>query len=118
MDKLRVGLVGLGTVGQVVHLPVLAGLKDKFEVVAVCDVSARLVEKIADAYQVKGRYTDHAAILAAEKLDVVEIFNSDEYHADCAVDALAAGAHVLIEKPVCLSLADLDRIIAARDAAG
>ncbi|SHH04333.1 Predicted dehydrogenase [Kaistia soli DSM 19436] len=118
VEKLRVGLIGLGTVGQVVHLPVLGGLKDKFEVVAVCDVSARLVERVADAYQVEGRYTDHAAMLAAEKLDVVAVINSDEYHADCAVDALASGAHVLIEKPVCLSLADLDRIIAARDAAG
>ena len=118
MEKLKVGLIGLGTVGQVVHLPVLAGLKDKFDVVAVCDVSASLTERVADAFQIGGRYTDHRAMLAAEQLDVVAVINSDEYHADCAIDALAAGAHVLIEKPVCLSLADLDRIIAARDAAG
>ncbi len=118
MEKLRVGLIGLGTVGQVVHLPVLAGLKDRFEVVAVCDVSPGLVERVADAFQVAGRYTDHAAMLSVERPDVVAVINSDEYHADCAVDALAAGAHVLIEKPVCLSLADLGRIIAARDAAG
>lgn len=118
VSKLKVGLIGLGTVGQVVHLPVLAGLRDRFEVTAVCDVSPKLVGRIADAFQVKGRYTDHRAMLDAESLDVVAVINSDEYHADCAVDALGAGAHVLIEKPVALSLVDLDRIIAARDAAG
>lgn len=118
VEKLKVGLIGLGTVGQVVHLPVLAGLKDKFEVVAVCDVSAKLTHRVADTFQVPGRYTDHKAMLAAERLDIVAVINSDEYHADCAIDALEAGAHVLIEKPVCLSLEDLDRVIAARDAAG
>lgn len=118
VEKLKVGLIGLGTVGQVVHLPVLAGLKDRFEVVAVCDVSAGLTARVADAFQVKGRHTDHRAMLAAERLDIVAVINSDEYHADCAIDALEAGAHVLIEKPVALSLADLRRIVAARDAAG
>jgi len=118
VEKLKVGFIGLGTVGQVVHLPVLAGLKDKFEVVAVCDVSAKLTQGVADQFQIRGRYTDHKAMLAGEALDVVAVINSDEYHADCAIDALAAGAHVLIEKPACLSLADLDRVIAARDAAG
>jgi len=69
----------------------LAGLKDRFEVVAVCDVSAKLVERVADAFRIEGRYTDHRAMLAAEKLDIVAVINSDEYHADCGIGGSLAG---------------------------
>jgi predicted dehydrogenase len=118
MTKLRVGFIGLGMVAQVVHLPVLRAMSGQFEIVALCDISKELGSRIGVTMPGVAVYDDHRAMLAAGGLDVVAIVNSDEYHADCAVDALEAGCHVLIEKPVCLTLADLERIKAARDKSG
>lgn len=118
MTKLRVGFIGLGMVAQVVHLPVLRAMADQFEIVALCDISEKLGERVGAGMPGAKVYQDHRDMLAAGGLDVVAVVNSDEYHADCAIDALAAGCHVLIEKPVCLTLADLDRIRAARDESG
>ena len=51
-------------------------------------------------------------------LDAVFVLNSDEYHADCAIAAAQSGKHVLVEKPMCLTLAEAEAIIRARDEAG
>src|SRR5690606_23168282 len=100
------------------HLPVLRAMAEQFEIVAICDISQELGSRIGATLPGVAVYHDHRAMLAAGGLDVVAVVNSDEYHADCAVDALEAGCHVLIEKPVCLSLADLERIKAAREKSG
>jgi predicted dehydrogenase len=118
MTKLRVGFIGLGMVAQVVHLPVLRAMAREFEIVALCDISQELGSRVGAAFPDAVVYQDHRTMLAAGGLDVVAVVNSDEYHADCAIDALEAGCHVLIEKPVCLTLAELERIKAARDKAG
>jgi len=117
MKKLRVGLVGLGLVAQVVHLPVLHAMPEHFEVVAGCDISLSLAEAVAARHAIPRVYSSLQAMLAAEQLDIVAVLNSDEHHTDTAVAALEAGCHVLLEKPICLNLADAATMIAARDAA-
>ena len=118
MPKVRVGLVGLGSVAQVVHLPVLRQYAGDVEVVAGCDVSAALGATVGERFGITKIYTDHRKMLEQESLDIVAILSSDEYHADCAIDGLDAGCHILVEKPVCLTLADVSRVAAARDRAG
>jgi predicted dehydrogenase len=119
-QRVRVGIIGLGEVAQVVHLPVLETLSDRFEVGAVCDVSPGLVDLIGERYGVPkaSRYGEAADLATQADLDAVLVLSSDEYHADHAVAALSNGKHVLVEKPVCLSISDAERIVAARDAAG
>ena len=51
----------------------------------------KLVERVADAFRIEGRYTDHHAMLAAEKLDIVAVINCDEHHADCGIGGSLAG---------------------------
>ena len=118
MSRLRVGVIGLGEVAQVIHLPVLESLPDRFELAAVCDISPGLLKRLGDRYGVERRYTDAAEMIAAGGLDCVLVLNSDEYHAECAVAALDAGLHVLVEKPMCLSPREAEEIIAARDRSG
>ena len=118
MSKLRVGVIGLGEVAQVVHLPVLESLPDLYEIAAVCDISPTLLRVMGDRYAVPARYERSSDMLEAERLDAVLILNSDEYHAECAVAALERGVHVLVEKPMCLSPREADEIIRARDASG
>jgi predicted dehydrogenase len=118
MTRLRVGIIGLGEVAQVVHLPVLSSLPDLFEVRAACDISDSLLSTVGDRFGIAGRYRSTPEMLAGEELDCVLVLNSDEYHAQCVVQVLDAGVHVLVEKPMCLSPREADEIIAARDRSG
>ena len=120
MDQVRVGLIGLGEVAQVVHLPVLESLGDRFRVHALCDVSPALLAAMGDRHGVPAerRHTDYRELVADDELDAVLVLNSDEYHADCVVAAAERGLHVLVEKPMCIAPSEAAAIIAARDAAG
>jgi predicted dehydrogenase len=115
LSKLRVGVIGLGEVAQVIHLPIIESLPEHYELAAVCDISPGLLKRVGDRYRVERRYTDAAELVAAGGLDCVLVLNSDEYHAECTIAALDAGIHVLVEKPMCLSPREAEEIIAARD---
>ena len=116
MERVKVGVIGLGEVAQVIHLPILAALADRFEIAAVCDISPTLVQAIADRYGVAQRYDDPIALTQQADLDAVFVLNSDEYHADCVIAAAYNHKHVLVEKPMCLNLNEAQAIIQARDA--
>jgi predicted dehydrogenase len=112
---LRIGVIGLGEVAQVVHLPVLATLPHLFEVRSACDLSPTLLQQVGDRFAIPVRHTSAADLVAAGDLDAVLVLNSDEYHAEAVIAALDHGLHVLVEKPMCLSRREADAIIAARD---
>lgn len=120
MTKVRVGLVGLGEVAQVIHLPILQQHFDLFEIAAICDISQELLTALGERYGVPpaNRYTDYRELGAQSDLDAILVLNSDEYHTDSALAALQHGKHVLIEKPMCLTRHEADTIIKARDEAG
>jgi predicted dehydrogenase len=120
VEQVKVGLIGLGEVAQVVHLPVLEALGDRFAVHALCDVSPTLLTAMGDRYGVpdERRHADFRTLVAEDGLDAVLVLNSDEYHADCVVAAAERGLHVLVEKPMCIAPSEADAIVAARDAAG
>ncbi|MGH2617446.1 MAG: Gfo/Idh/MocA family protein [Thermomicrobiales bacterium] len=118
MQRVNVGVIGLGEVAQVIHLPILAALSNRFQIGAVCDVSPALLQVIGDRYQAPHRYDDPFALVQQDDLDAVFVLNSDEYHADCVIAAARSGKHVLVEKPMCLTLAEAEAIIQARDEAG
>jgi predicted dehydrogenase len=112
---LRIGVIGLGEVAQVVHLPVLTALPELFEVRSACDLSPGLRQQVGDRFSIPSRYDNTEDLLAAGDLDAVLVLNSDEYHAEAVIDALDHGLHVLVEKPMCLSPREAEAIIAARD---
>jgi predicted dehydrogenase len=116
--QLRIGVVGCGEVAQIIHLPALAQLPEHFRVTALCDVSAKVLAGVGDAWGVATRCIDFAELVARADVDAVLIANSHVYHAEVALAAMAAGKHVMIEKPMCITLADADAIIAARQRAG
>lgn len=115
---LSTGIIGAGEVAQVIHLPVLQTLPEQFEVRAICDLSPGLLSAVGDRFGVPARNTSVDELLAGEDLDCVLVLNSDEYHTDAVVAALQHGVHVLVEKPMCLSPREAERVIAARDASG
>lgn len=114
--RVRLGVVGCGAVAQVQHLPNLASLRDEFDVVAVCDVSASLARAAAEEYHVRAWHTDVRDLLA-DDLDAVLLCHSDP-KVEAAVDVLESGRHLLLEKPVAFVPGDVDRMAALAAGAG
>ena len=101
---------------QVVHLPTLKFLGDKFQVTALCDVSKQAVEHSARKWDVPKVFLSSTELVQQPDVDVVLIANSDEYHASCAIEAAGAGKHVFLEKPMALTHRDASEIAqAAKD---
>ncbi|MFG1933940.1 Gfo/Idh/MocA family protein [Mycobacterium sp. NPDC048908] len=115
-DRLKVGVVGAGVIAQVMHLNYLRELSNRFEVVALCDISDENVANNADRYDIGNRYTDWRDMLDDADIDAVLILTSGS-HAPIAIAAANAGKHVLVEKPMCFSVAEGLEMKAAADAA-
>jgi len=113
----RIGVVGGGLVAQAEHLPYLSSLRDRFALVALAEPSATVREALGPRYWIPALLGDYRALLDAEAVDAVVVRSPHGTHARVVLDALAAGVHVFVEKPMCITLADADAIVAARDSA-
>jgi scyllo-inositol 2-dehydrogenase (NADP+) len=114
MTTLRVGLAGFGASARTFHLPLLAALPGDFTVAAVLERQARDAPALLPAATV---HTSLDAFVADPGVDVAIICLPNELHADVAVALLAAGKHVVVEKPMAITAADCERMIAAARAA-
>ena len=114
---IRWGIIGLGWFGEV-HAQTLSTMPG-IELAAVCTRRSERLAEVADRYHVPKRYTDYRDLLADPGIDVVGITTHVQDHRDVAIDALASGKHVFLEKPMAPTAADCDRILeAVRKAAG
>ena len=115
--KLRGAISGFGEVAARAHLP---GWRSR-ENLAVNVVHDPVSERRHEAIRlIKGVrvYDDLDLMLDGEVPDFVDVASPPALHADAAHRALNAGAHVLVEKPLCLTLADFDRLVALARAKG
>src|SRR5215216_3031212 len=120
VEQVKVGVIGLGEVAQIIHLPILQALSDRFRIQAICDISPGLLQAVGDRYGIPASdlHDDPFALAQRPDLDAVFVLNSDEYHADCVIAAARTGKHVLVEKPMCLTFREVEAIIRARDETG
>ncbi|OAA60284.1 NAD(P)-binding domain protein [Niveomyces insectorum RCEF 264] len=116
----RVGVIGCGEITQVVHLPNLHYMSDRFQVTFLCDISNNALshcsKTIAGPPVKTTRFAEE--LCASPDVDLVLIANSDSFHVPHACLALKHNKHVFIEKPMAMSLQDADAVIAAEKAAG
>jgi predicted dehydrogenase len=110
MNKIKTAVVGVGIYGRH-HINAYLNNPD-VRLVAVCDSDAERCDRVADELDIMG-YTSLQALLDEEDVDVVSIATSDPYHKEPALQAIAHGKHVLIEKPLATSVADCREIIDA-----
>ena len=115
--RLRVAVVGLG-VGKS-HLQAYAEIVDRYEVAAVCELNADKARAVAAEFGVAFHTTDLAELLTREDIDVVDLCTPPNTHLALIEQTLAAGKHVVCEKPLVGSLQEADAVAeAARKARG
>lgn len=108
--SLRVAVVGAGTISGI-HFDAIADQQARglAELVGVCDVDAELAAATGQLWGVPS-FTDHASLLRTLRPDVVHVCTPHDAHEPVAVDALAAGTHVLTEKPLAATTAQASRL--------
>ncbi len=115
-SKTRVALLGAGFVAEI-HMESYARFVHDAEVVAVCSRTRESAQALAKKYGIASVHDDVDTLLAEVDCDVVDICLPNFLHAELTVKAAAAGRHVIVEKPLCVTLEEADRMIAAcRDA--
>ncbi len=117
-DKpVRWGIIGLGFFGEV-HAETIAGMPD-IELVALCTRRSDRLAQLGNRFNVSRCYTDYRKLLEDPEVEAVSITTHVYDHCAIAIDALAAGKHVLLEKPMAATVVECDRILeAARSAEG
>ncbi|BBH21751.1 oxidoreductase [Paenibacillus baekrokdamisoli] len=98
MSKIRVAVVGCGSISKYRHIPEYAA-NENVELVAFCDPVVERAQKYADEYGAKA-YTNYEDMLSELKPDAVSVCTPNYLHAAVAIAAANAGAHVLVEKPM------------------
>ena len=111
MSKLNIALVGAGRRGSGAHLPVIAKLKDVYNLVAVCDIDEETATRYAKQYGATP-YTNVRALVEQEELDVVDITVPGVAHHAIACFMADAGVHILCETPIAVTLPTTDLMIA------
>ena len=112
MTRLRTGVIGCGAIAQMMHLPYMRELQDRYEISALCDWDADVLANVGQQYGVERLFTTSAELLH-EPLDAVLILSSGD-HAPDTLAAIERGLHVLVEKPLSYTLRETDAVIAAQ----
>ncbi len=116
--KLKVGIIGTGWIAEA-HVLRYQQMPD-VEIVAGADLIPGKAEEFFKTWNVEGArcYESHKAMLDAEELDAVSVCTYNATHAECTIDALKKGVHVLLEKPMCVTTEEALEIIKAEKESG
>ncbi|WP_062050222.1 Gfo/Idh/MocA family protein [Bacillus sp. JCM 19034] len=116
MSKVKVGIIGCGSIAKYRHIPEFAN-NEQAEIVAVCDIVEDRVNEFAQSYGAKA-YTNYEELLANQEIDAVSVCLPNALHAPVSIAALQAGKHVLCEKPMATSKEEGKAMIAAAKESG
>ncbi|MEW6358768.1 MAG: Gfo/Idh/MocA family oxidoreductase [Planctomycetota bacterium] len=111
MDPIRIGVIGSGGIFRNLHVPYLEQTK-LAKVVAVADMNEESAKEMAQKFGAEA-YTDYRELLDCKDVDAVEICTHPRPHCKMAVAAAKAGKHILLEKPMCRTVAEAEKMIAA-----
>lgn len=106
---LRVGILGCGPIAQFAHLEAVQKGRN-VSLAAVCDRDEGLAKKFGSFYGAEKTYTDYDEMLADDAIDAVVIATSDAFHVPASRRALAAGKNVFCEKPIGLSVEEVEEL--------
>jgi predicted dehydrogenase len=107
--RLRIGVLGCGQIAQAAHFEAVRKSRNA-ELYAICDLATDLRERMALLHSPRRVYADYAEMLADPELDAVIIAIADQFHVAMARQALAAGKHVLVEKPLGVTVEECEAL--------
>ncbi len=110
-EPVQVGLVGSQFISTI-HADALQRCSH-CEIAAVASPTRKHVKSFAKKFGIPRAFTDYRKMLALPELDMIVVGAPNHVHCQIALDAAAAGKHVVMEKPLCLNLAEADQMIAA-----
>ena len=110
-DKVRVGLVGSGFISAI-HADALKRCAGA-EIVAVASPTRGKAGAFAGRHGIPRHFTDYRKLLDLDEIDLVVLGIPNDLHCEVTLNAAAAGKHIVLEKPMCLSLAEADQMLAA-----
>ncbi len=111
MEHVRIGIVGLGNMGRTHRMNIMDGKVKRLKVTAICDMPPSLDS--IPAREGESRFNDVNQMIHSGDIDAILICTPHPSHAPIGVEALKAGLHVLVEKPVGVHKADAERLVAA-----
>lgn len=106
MEKVRLGVIGCGIAAKNLHWPALSRLSDRFEIVAVCNHTEPKAVEFASMVGGVPWVLDHRKLLAMNDVEAVDIVLPIHLNFQVTQDALKAGKHVILEKPIAANLSD------------
>lgn len=106
---LNIGVLGCGQISQAAHLDSIRRSKNA-NLYAICDVDEYLLEKMSFMYNPEKVYTNYDEMLKDPKLEAVVIGIADQFHVETAKKAILAGKHVLVEKPLGISIEEVEEL--------
>jgi len=112
-NRLKVGVIGVGAIAHDRHLPYWKELESegRVEVIGVCDILPERVEMIGRKFEVEKRYRSAAVMLRSADYDIIDICTQNRGHAPLTIQALEAGANVLVEKPMAMNVKECREMI-------
>ena len=111
-EPLKIALVGCGGAAQGLHIPSLRKIGNA-DLLAVCDNNEDLAKRAAKRFNISRYYADFSEMLQKERLDIVDICTPPKSHATLSIQAMEAGCHVLVEKPIASSVREADEMVSA-----
>ena len=115
MEKTKVALIGLGGIGQIMHLPALLKLKE-VEIEAVCDNDLGKAKNISKLHSIKKFYKKTEDLLSENPdINAVIIATPTDTHLDISIKCLEAGKNILVEKPVARDCKETAKIVEAAE---
>lgn len=114
MERFGIGIIGAGGIASA-HASSWLALGDSCQLVAFADQDVRRAQERAEQFGAQMWFSDPYKLLEVEDIDIVSICTPPFSHAELAIAALEAGKHVLVEKPMCCSLEEADKMIEAAE---
>lgn len=106
---LRIGVLGCGPISQAAHFEACRRARNA-ELYAICDLAEDLLTRMSAIHQPRVSYLDYDAMLADPQVEAVIIAIADQFHVSAAARAIAAGKHVLVEKPLGVSVEECEAL--------
>lgn len=111
MKPVKLGILGCGIAAKDLHWPALKQLKDKFEIVTVCNHTAEKAKEFAQMAGNVPYVTDYKEVLSNPEIEAVNILLPIHLNYEVTKEALDAGKHVIVEKPIAANMKEAEEML-------